>query len=61
MSAQAPTASPRFFYGRVIVLFSTLTHAVGVGQDYLDGILIVNFRDRFDASNQETSWRQPGS
>ena len=53
MARQASVVQPRIFYGWVMVLFSALTQAVGVGQAYLNGILIVNFRDRFDASNQE--------
>jgi len=35
MSAQAETARPRLFYDWIIVLFSALTQAVGVGQAYL--------------------------
>lgn len=53
MRAHAASASPRFFYGWIMVLFAALTLAVGVGQSYLNGILIVNFRERFEVSNQE--------
>lgn len=43
----------RFFYGWVIVLLAALTQAVSFGQLYLNGILIVSFREMFKVSNQE--------
>jgi sugar phosphate permease len=43
----------RFFYGWVIVLLAALTQAVSFGQLYLNGILIVSFREMFKVSNQQ--------
>jgi hypothetical protein len=54
MSGEVAAAPPpRFFYGWIMVLLAGLTLAAGVGQSYLNGILIVNFQERLEVSNQE--------
>jgi hypothetical protein len=41
---------PRIFYGWVMVALAFITGVVGVGQNYLNGILIVSLRERFEIS-----------
>ncbi|TCR80759.1 MFS transporter [Rhizobium sp. BK376] len=53
MDIDKAVPKPKLYYGWVIVFFSALMQAVGPGQVYLNGIIIVSFRDRFAVSNEE--------
>lgn len=52
MDTQISTPTTSVFYGWIMVVLAFITGAVGVGQTYLNGILIVSLRERFEISNE---------